>query len=121
MHDQSRKNHDESRVTVARVAQLIAVPQYADILENDEESGDEAEHTSSRLVNSRSAWRKVFASALTDAEKDAMVERFRDNRTRNFALRRDTPRAKCHDVANVVRNMKMLVHGLGTRVGHFSP
>jgi sarcosine oxidase delta subunit len=47
--------------------------------------------------------------ALTDEEKGALVERFRDIKSRNFSLRRDTPRAKIQDVANIVRNMKMLV------------
>ncbi|KAJ7241549.1 hypothetical protein C8J57DRAFT_1526695 [Mycena rebaudengoi] len=56
-------------------------------------------------------------NALTDEEKDALVERFRDIRSRNFALRRDTPRAKIQDVANIVRNMKMLMAALGNRVG----
>jgi uncharacterized protein (DUF736 family) len=54
---QERKNHDESRI-----ADLIAVPQYADLLENEENSDDEAgEHRiSSRLVNSGAAWRKLY-------------------------------------------------------------
>ncbi|KAJ7284760.1 hypothetical protein C8J57DRAFT_1052911 [Mycena rebaudengoi] len=56
-------------------------------------------------------------NALTDEEKDTLVERFRDIRSRNFALRRDTPRAKIQDVANIVRNMKMLMAALGNRVG----
>ncbi|KAJ6579756.1 hypothetical protein B0H10DRAFT_2235655 [Mycena sp. CBHHK59/15] len=60
---EGRKNHDESRV-----AGLIAVPQYADILENESESEDEAEErVSSRLVNSRAAWRKVYTSWAVEA------------------------------------------------------
>ncbi|KAJ7279764.1 hypothetical protein C8J57DRAFT_1502402 [Mycena rebaudengoi] len=55
--------------------------------------------------------------ALTDEEKGALVERFRDIKSRNFSLRRDTPRAKIQDVANIVRNMKMLMTALGDRVG----
>ncbi|KAJ7280772.1 hypothetical protein C8J57DRAFT_1220062 [Mycena rebaudengoi] len=44
---QQRKNHDKSRV-----ASLIAVPQYADLLENEESDDEAEERTSSRLVNS---------------------------------------------------------------------
>jgi hypothetical protein len=47
--------------------------------------------------------------SLTVAEKEAMVERFRDLKKRNLNLRRDTARAKIQDVSNIVRNMKMLV------------
>ncbi|KAJ7732774.1 hypothetical protein DFH07DRAFT_696399, partial [Mycena maculata] len=54
---------------------------------------------------------------LTDAEKDAYVERFRDTKKREVKLRRDTPRGKIQDVANIVRNIKLLMVGLGTRVG----
>jgi hypothetical protein len=42
-------------------------------------------------------------------EKQALVERFRDVRENNHKIRRDTARGKIQDVANVVRNMKMLV------------
>jgi hypothetical protein len=60
---EGRKNHDESQV-----ASLIAVPQYADALENEPESNDEAEErVSSRLVNSGAAWRKVYTSWLVAA------------------------------------------------------
>ncbi|KAJ7823920.1 hypothetical protein B0H13DRAFT_2241397 [Mycena leptocephala] len=54
---QEHKNHNESRV-----ANLIAVPQYADLLENEENSNNKAgEHrVSSRLVNSGAAWRKLY-------------------------------------------------------------
>ncbi|KAJ6602308.1 hypothetical protein B0H10DRAFT_1823204 [Mycena sp. CBHHK59/15] len=55
--------------------------------------------------------------SLTIEEKEAVVERFRDVKQRNFKLRRDTPRAKIQDVANIVRNMKMLMTALGNRVG----
>ncbi|KAF7334097.1 hypothetical protein MVEN_02315500 [Mycena venus] len=55
--------------------------------------------------------------SLTDTEKEALVERFRDIKLRNVTLRRDTPRARIQDVANVVRNLKMLFTGLSTRVG----
>ncbi|KAJ7482798.1 hypothetical protein B0H11DRAFT_2193174 [Mycena galericulata] len=54
---------------------------------------------------------------LTTTEKDALVERFRLIRDREPKLRRDTPRAKIQDVANIVRNMKLLMVGLGNRVG----
>ncbi|KAJ6609005.1 hypothetical protein B0H10DRAFT_1696730, partial [Mycena sp. CBHHK59/15] len=56
-------------------------------------------------------------NALTEAEKAALVERFSETRERNQHLRRDTPRAKIQDVSNVVRNMKMLMSALATRVG----
>ncbi|KAJ6472628.1 hypothetical protein C8R45DRAFT_786362, partial [Mycena sanguinolenta] len=55
--------------------------------------------------------------ALSTQEKEALVEEFEKTRTRNFQLRRDTPRGRVQDVANVVRNMKMLMFGLGQRVG----
>ncbi|KAJ6620824.1 hypothetical protein B0H10DRAFT_1945854 [Mycena sp. CBHHK59/15] len=56
-------------------------------------------------------------NALTEAEKAALVERFSETRERNQHLRRDTPRANIQDVSNVVRNMKMLMSALATRVG----
>ncbi|KAJ7785380.1 hypothetical protein B0H14DRAFT_2630594 [Mycena olivaceomarginata] len=46
--------------------------------------------------------------ALTPEEKTELVQEFEKTRTRNFQLRRDTPRARVQDVANVVCNMKML-------------
>ncbi|KAJ7726207.1 hypothetical protein B0H16DRAFT_1735740 [Mycena metata] len=54
---------------------------------------------------------------LTDAEKDELVERWVKHRNSNVTLRRATPRAKIQDVANIVRNMKVLMYGLSTRVG----
>ncbi|KAJ6491154.1 hypothetical protein C8R45DRAFT_1096671 [Mycena sanguinolenta] len=54
---------------------------------------------------------------LTNEEKDALVTRFKEAKDRNFNLRRDMPRARVQDVANVVRNMKMLMYGLASRVG----
>jgi hypothetical protein len=51
-----------------------------------------------------------YLNMSTD-EKTAMVKAFSDLRTRNQVLRRDTPRAKIQDVANIVCNMKMLVRG----------
>ncbi|KAJ6564768.1 hypothetical protein B0H19DRAFT_942310 [Mycena capillaripes] len=63
---EGRKNHDESRV-----ADLIAVPQYADILENDEESDEEVPaRVSTRLVNSGAAWRKLYTSWANSASSD---------------------------------------------------
>jgi hypothetical protein len=47
--------------------------------------------------------------ALTLEEKTELVQEFEKTRTKNFQLCRDTPRARVQDVANVVRNMKMLV------------
>ncbi|KAJ7797721.1 hypothetical protein B0H13DRAFT_2392032, partial [Mycena leptocephala] len=52
-------------------------------------------------------------TALTSAEKAAMVKEFETDRTRNFHLHHDTLCAKVQDVANIVRNMKMLMFGLG--------
>ncbi|KAF8209248.1 ribonuclease H-like domain-containing protein [Mycena galopus ATCC 62051] len=58
---EKRKNHDD-----ARVAELVAVPQYADIIDNGDES--EEEGVGSRgLVNSRGAWRKVHAKWVVEA------------------------------------------------------
>ncbi|KAJ7717536.1 hypothetical protein DFH07DRAFT_738442 [Mycena maculata] len=54
---------------------------------------------------------------LTDTEKEALIERFKDTKTREVKLRRATPRAKIQDVANIVRNIKLLMVGLGMRVG----
>ncbi|KAJ7734415.1 hypothetical protein B0H16DRAFT_1327586 [Mycena metata] len=54
---------------------------------------------------------------MTDKEKDEMVERWVENKRNNTVLRRATPRAKIQDVANIVRNMKLLMCGLSTRVG----
>ncbi|KAJ6617353.1 hypothetical protein B0H10DRAFT_1797641 [Mycena sp. CBHHK59/15] len=47
--------------------------------------------------------------ALMEEDKNALVERFQKAKEHNATLRRDTPRARVLDVANVVRNMKMLV------------
>jgi hypothetical protein len=49
---------------------------------------------------------------MTDEEKDALVERHKDVGVRDIKLRRDTPRAKVQDVANIVRNMQLLVRSL---------
>ncbi|KAJ7853295.1 hypothetical protein B0H14DRAFT_3450278 [Mycena olivaceomarginata] len=54
---------------------------------------------------------------LTTAEKTALVDKFKPIREQNYALHRDTPRAKIQDVANIVRNMKMLLYALKQRVG----
>ncbi|KAJ7175578.1 hypothetical protein C8R46DRAFT_891064 [Mycena filopes] len=54
---------------------------------------------------------------LDDDEKKKLVEKFEKVRDTNFSLRRDTPRAKIQDMANVVRNMKMLMFGLTQRIG----
>ncbi|KAF7371464.1 DUF659 domain-containing protein [Mycena venus] len=66
---EERKNHDESCV-----ADLIAVPQYADPLENEEDSDDEAgEHrVSSRLVNSGTAWRKLYNTWVVAARVEEL-------------------------------------------------
>ncbi|KAJ7142730.1 hypothetical protein C8R44DRAFT_866034 [Mycena epipterygia] len=54
---------------------------------------------------------------LTDEAKEALIERHVVLQNRNTNLRRDTPHGKIQDVSNVVRNMKMLLTSLGTRVG----
>ncbi|KAJ6476564.1 hypothetical protein DFH09DRAFT_952319 [Mycena vulgaris] len=56
-------------------------------------------------------------SLLTDEEKQAHVDRFKDVRSREVKLRRDTPRGRIQDLANTVRNMSMLMVGLGHRIG----
>ncbi|KAJ7803496.1 hypothetical protein B0H13DRAFT_1671678 [Mycena leptocephala] len=55
--------------------------------------------------------------ALTDAERTEYVARFETNRAQDIKLQRPTPRAKIQDVANIVRNMKLLMTGLSTCVG----
>jgi hypothetical protein len=47
--------------------------------------------------------------SLTTKEMEAVVKCFRDVKQRSLKLRRDTPRAKIQDVANIVCNMKMLI------------
>ncbi|KAJ7306241.1 hypothetical protein DFH08DRAFT_975982 [Mycena albidolilacea] len=54
---------------------------------------------------------------LMDEKKEEYMAAFQDVKSRNFTLRRDTPRARIQDIANVVRNMKMLMAALGDRVG----
>ncbi|KAJ7189956.1 hypothetical protein GGX14DRAFT_373271 [Mycena pura] len=54
---------------------------------------------------------------LTEAEKAELIERFLGEKARNYTLRRDTPRAKIQDIANIVRNIKMLLTGLKQRAG----
>ncbi|KAJ7730225.1 hypothetical protein DFH07DRAFT_781667 [Mycena maculata] len=54
---------------------------------------------------------------LTEEEKDALVKRFRDTKTREVKLRCNTPCRKIQDVVNIVRNIKLLMVGLGTCVG----
>ncbi|KAJ7692023.1 hypothetical protein B0H14DRAFT_2419927 [Mycena olivaceomarginata] len=54
---------------------------------------------------------------LTSEEKKDLCTRWEKVRTTNFHLHRDTPRGKVQDVANVVRNMKMLLFALSQRVG----
>ncbi|KAJ7740451.1 hypothetical protein DFH07DRAFT_751617 [Mycena maculata] len=56
---------------------------------------------------------------LTEEEKDTLVERFRDTKTREVKLRRDTPRGKIQDVVNIVRNIKLLVRGISPHPLHF--
>ena len=54
-----RKNHDEVNVT-----ELLTVPRYADLLEEEAHTGDEVEglsKTRSGLVHSRDGWRREMA------------------------------------------------------------
>lgn len=46
---------------------------------------------------------------MSKEEKDALLENFAQIKSDNFHLRRDTPRARIQDVANTVRNVRMLV------------
>ncbi|KAJ7900955.1 hypothetical protein B0H14DRAFT_2330532 [Mycena olivaceomarginata] len=55
--------------------------------------------------------------ALSKEEKDALLENFAQIKSDNFHFRRDTPRARIQDVANTVRNVRMLFSGLQRRVG----
>ncbi|KAJ7223777.1 hypothetical protein C8J57DRAFT_1094166, partial [Mycena rebaudengoi] len=54
---------------------------------------------------------------LMDAEKYEYVERFKETCNWEVKIRRDTLRGKIQDVANIVRNIKLLMCGLSTRVG----
>ncbi|KAJ7278163.1 hypothetical protein C8J57DRAFT_1059900 [Mycena rebaudengoi] len=54
---------------------------------------------------------------LTDEQKVELVENFKNIKARAAVLQRATPRAKIQDVANIVRNIQLLLVGLGTRVG----
>ncbi|KAJ7495771.1 hypothetical protein B0H11DRAFT_2227295 [Mycena galericulata] len=52
----------------------FAVPQYADALDNlEDQSDEEEEHVSSRLINSRRAWRRVYASWVVKAREEEMA------------------------------------------------
>ncbi|KAJ6632376.1 hypothetical protein B0H10DRAFT_1771282, partial [Mycena sp. CBHHK59/15] len=53
---------------------------------------------------------------LTDEEKAALIERHTEAGFREPKIRRDTPKAKIADVANTVRNMQLLLHGLNQRI-----
>jgi hypothetical protein len=46
---------------------------------------------------------------LTDEQKVELVENFKNIKARAAVLRRATPRAKIQDVANIVRNIQLLV------------
>ncbi|KAJ7269486.1 hypothetical protein C8J57DRAFT_1066545 [Mycena rebaudengoi] len=53
---------------------------------------------------------------LTDKEKMDLVERFQNIKDREVRLHRDTLRGRIQDMANTVRNMQLLMVGLGHRV-----
>lgn len=61
---EKRKNHDDSRV-----ADLIAVPHYADAMESKGEGSDDDDspHTRQLLVNSAHSWNKVHAKWMVAA------------------------------------------------------
>ncbi|KAJ7233791.1 hypothetical protein C8J57DRAFT_1090264 [Mycena rebaudengoi] len=54
---------------------------------------------------------------LSDGDKAQLVERFQDVKNRDVKLRRNTPRGRIQDLANTVRNMQLMMVGLGHRVG----
>ncbi|KAJ6485996.1 hypothetical protein C8R45DRAFT_828678, partial [Mycena sanguinolenta] len=54
--------------------------------------------------------------ALSKDEKDELIAEFEKPRTKNFQLRRDTPCGRIQDVANVVRNLKMLVRNTSSLI-----
>ncbi|KAJ7691945.1 hypothetical protein B0H17DRAFT_934493 [Mycena rosella] len=56
-------------------------------------------------------------TALTEEEKQEYVDRFIDTRSREVKIRKATPRGRIQDLANTVRNMQLLMVGLGHRVG----
>jgi hypothetical protein len=51
-------------------------------------------------------------NALTTEEKDELVAEFNAHKEAGFKIRRPTARARIQDVANVSRNMQMLVSNL---------
>ncbi|KAK6983944.1 ribonuclease H-like domain-containing protein [Favolaschia claudopus] len=59
-----RKNHDASRV-----ADLIAVPKYADLLEQNEDADSDSEDTSGK----KAAWRKVYTAWVVSAREEEMA------------------------------------------------
>ncbi|KAJ7846627.1 hypothetical protein B0H14DRAFT_3678382 [Mycena olivaceomarginata] len=61
---EKRKNHDDSRV-----ADLTAVPRYADAMESEEEGSDDDDSPRTRrsLVNSARSWNKVHAKWMVAA------------------------------------------------------
>ncbi|CAK5283133.1 unnamed protein product [Mycena citricolor] len=54
---------------------------------------------------------------LSEEEKAKLVEDFKDVKADISKIKRDTPRSKSQDVANVVRNVTMLLQGLSYCVG----
>jgi hypothetical protein len=64
---EKRKNHEDNRVW-----ELLAVPQYADILECGaaDEEGNDGETPKSTLVTSASAWRRELAKWVEEERED---------------------------------------------------
>ncbi|KAJ7256401.1 hypothetical protein C8J57DRAFT_1028647, partial [Mycena rebaudengoi] len=54
---------------------------------------------------------------LSDDNKAQLVERFQDVKNRDVKLRRNTPQGRIQDLANTVRNMQLMMVGLGHRIG----
>ncbi|CAK5272792.1 unnamed protein product [Mycena citricolor] len=59
-------------------------------------------------------------NALSSEEKQKFVDDFKEIKVSNASLKRTTPRGRAQDVANIIRNMKLLtlqIAGLCARVG----
>jgi hypothetical protein len=58
---------------------------------------------------------KLFAeeyNALTDEQKEDLVEEHRELKSKHLKIRRPTTRGKVHDVSNAIHNIKKIVSSL---------
>ena len=61
-----------------------------------------------KLVNLQEAHREEY-EALTNVERAELVDEFTAKRDERTKIQRPTPKARVMDVANVVRNIRLLV------------